>query len=599
LVTLLFLAAGSARAYPAPASVQLKDKIDPLLFSTSADEEVEFLVYLGEQADLRGARSLATRLEKGKFVFHQLTEVAARTQLPILEMLEKRGSDHRAFWIANMIWVRGDFTLLAELAARPEVARIYANPRVRLTLPAPEPPAGSPMESDTIEWNILKVRAPEVWAAGFTGQGIVIGGQDTGYEWEHPALKEHYRGWNGSSADHNFSWHDAIHASVGNPCGANSPEPCDDFGHGTHTMGTMVGVDSGGINQIGMAPGAKWIGCRNMDQGTGTPASYAECYQWFVAPTDLNDENPDPTQAPHVINNSWSCPPSEGCTDPEVLLSVVEAVRAAGILTVHSAGNSGDDCSTIDTPAAIYDASFTVGASDQNDAMAGFSSRGPVIVDGSGLLKPDISAPGVGILSSVPGGTYGLNSGTSMAGPHVAGLAALLFSARPELIGEVEQVEDLIRMTATPIITSQVCGGIPGDSIPNNTAGWGRIDALAAYQFQEFSLTLTPDIMSLVLPGQTITYAHQLTNTGGIADTYDLALDSSLGWGSIGVDEVSLEPGDTAELLVTVSVPDGASLGDSDVTTLTATSSTDPTVSASVTDTTQVGVGILLPLVTR
>ena len=165
-----------------------------------------------------------------------------------------------------------------------------------------------------VEWNIIKVKAPDVWAMGFTGQGVVIGGQDTGYQWDHPALINQYRGWNGTSADHDYNWHDAIHEDAGgNPCGYNSPFPCDDYGHGTHTMGTMVG-DDGGANQIGMAPGARWIGCRNMDNGVGSPATYAECYQWFVAPTALDGSEPRPDLAPDVINNSWGCPPSEGCT---------------------------------------------------------------------------------------------------------------------------------------------------------------------------------------------------------------------------------------------------------------------------------------------
>ena len=125
----------------------------------------------------------------------------------------------------------------------------------------------------------------------------------------------------------------------------------------------MVGDDGAG-NQIGMAPGAKWIGCRNMEQGWGTPQTYIECYQWFLAPTDLMGENPRPDLAPHIVNNSWSCPVKEGCTDPNVLLTVVENLRAAGILSVHSAGNSGSSCSTVNTPAAIYDASLTVGNTD-------------------------------------------------------------------------------------------------------------------------------------------------------------------------------------------------------------------------------------------
>jgi subtilisin family serine protease len=217
-----------------------------------------------------------------------------------------------------------------------------------------------------------------------------------------------------------------------------------------------------------------------MDEGFGTPITYSECYQWFIAPTDLNDENPDPGRAPDVINNSWGCPPSEGCTDPIVLKTVVEAVRAAGIVTVHSAGNSGPNCNTIVDPAAIYEASFTVGSTRENDRMSEFSSRGPVTVDGSGRLKPDISAPGENIRSSVPGG-YDFFDGTSMAGPHVAGLVALLISAKPELKGQVEVLEASITSTAKPIQVSQTCGGIPGDTIPNNSAGWGRIDALAAY----------------------------------------------------------------------------------------------------------------------
>ena len=236
-----------------------------------------------------------------------------------------------------------------------------ANPTVALQLPPqPDPFAPLPDGPDAIEWNIDKINAPLVWQMGFDGTGVVVGGQDTGYEWEHPALKDKYRGWNGASADHNYSWHDSIH-SGGGSCGADSAEPCDDHNHGTHTMGTMVG-DDGGSNQIGVAPGAEWIGCRNMDQGNGTPTTYSECFQWFVAPTDLNDENPNPAMAPDVINNSWSCPPSEGCTDPTILQTVVENTRAAGILVVTSAGNSGPGCSTVSNPPGIYDASFAVGS---------------------------------------------------------------------------------------------------------------------------------------------------------------------------------------------------------------------------------------------
>jgi subtilisin family serine protease len=219
-----------------------------------------------------------------------------------------------------------------------------------------------------------------------------------------------------------------------------------------------------------------------MEQGWGSPVTYSECFQWFIAPTDLSGANPDPGKAPHVVNNSWSCPAIEGCTDPNIMLTVVENVRAAGIVVISSAGNAGSNCSTVNKPAAIYDAAFTVGATNSSDAIANFSSRGPVTVDGSGRLKPDISAPGVSVRSSIRNDSYGFYNGTSQAAPHVAGLTALLISANPTLDGQVDWIEDAIINSALPLTTTQECGGIPGNQIPNNTFGAGRIDALAAYQ---------------------------------------------------------------------------------------------------------------------
>jgi subtilisin family serine protease len=489
LVSSLIIMPGSAQSGTSTPAWQTK--VDREVLSAVAKGETEFILYLSEQADLSDADKFLRKTDKGEYVFQQLAQLAVQTQGSILAELDSLGVDHQPFWIANMIWVRGDLPVLTAMASRDDVARIYANPKVQMEEPTKDSLTQYPQRADTIEWNISKVRAPEVWAAGYTGQGITVAGQDTGYEWDHLALKEAYRGWDGASANHNYNWHDAIYEIYGSSCASDGLEPCDDNGHGTHTMGTMVGDDPSHNNQIGMAPGAEWIGCRNMDGGVGSPASYSECYQWFLAPTDLNDLNPDPSKAPDVINNSWSCPPSEGCTHPLVLLSVVEAVRAAGILTVHSAGNKGQEgCSSIDAPAAIYDASFTVGNTTSSDTIASSSSRGPVIVDGSGRLKPDISAPGSLVRSSYLGGGYRTLSGTSMAGPHVAGLAALLFSAQPGLIGQVDQVEQMITSTAVPISVSESCGGIPGTEYPNNISGWGRIDALNAFLSGRFQLFL-------------------------------------------------------------------------------------------------------------
>jgi len=348
-------------------------------------------------------------------------------------------------------------------------------------------------EATTVEPNVAVIRAPEVWARGFTGQGIVIGMADTGFKWDHPALEAHYRGFNNGAVSHDYNWHDAIHdARMGNPCGSDSPVPCDDDSHGTATASLAVGDDGAG-NQVGVAPGAKIIGCRNMDEGDGTPACYTECFQFFLTPTDHDGANPRPDLAADIISNSWACPDSEGCTDPEVLESIVETVRAAGILVVVAAGNEGSDCSTIDIP-GIYDASFTIGATTLSDIPAGFSSRGPVTADGSNRLKPDVCAPGVGLrVASLAGGFSDGFSGTSGSTPEAAGAAALIWSAAPNLLGRPSETVDLLRQTAVPVTIAQDCPPYPGDAVPNAVAGYGRIDVAAAVEVAAPLLRPTPD----------------------------------------------------------------------------------------------------------
>ena len=497
----LALATGAAIAQ------DLRQKVDPWVIEKSSQGPTEFLVMLREQADLRGARTLPTKTQKSAFVADALSSMAARVQAPLLALLDARGVEHRSYWVANMIWVRGDRNLVEELAGRDDVFHVYANPWVALRGPVDRKPA--PEAPDAIEWGVAKVRAPAVWALGYTGQGIVVAGADTGYQWDHPALKLKYRGWTGS-ADHNYNWHDSIH-SGGGSCGADSAAPCDDFGHGTHTMGTMVG-DDGASNQIGVAPGAQWIGCRNMNVGAGTPESYSECFQWFIAPTDLANLNPDPSKAPHVINNSWTCTSGEGCTDVSLLQTVVESTRAAGIEVVASAGNAGSACSTVAEPPAIYAAAFSIGATDSSDDIAGFSSRGPVTADGSNRLKPDISAPGVNVRSSVPGDGYSVFSGTSMAGPHVVGVVALVLSANADLVGNPDAIEPILTSSAVPRTTTENCGGVPGDQIPNNTYGWGRVDALSAFNADlAIAQSDSPDP---TLVGTPVTYTLTVTNLG-------------------------------------------------------------------------------------
>lgn len=456
-----------------------QSKIDPWVAET-LDEKgtAEFLVVLEAQADLEGARELRSKRARGEYVFERLRRTAASTQPAVLAELGARQVETKPFWIANMIWVRGDAATAEAMARRPDVRGVRANPRVRMETPFFDSPGESPeggCPPAGVTGSVVHTNAPDLWALGADGTGVVVAGADTGYDWDHEALRDQYRGWGGASADHAYNWHDAIH-SGGGLCGANSAEPCDDFGHGTHTMGTMVGQF--GATILGMAPGARWMGCRNMDVGNGTPATYAECMEFFLAPTDTSGQNPDPSMAPDVINNSWSCPVSEGCTDVDVLRMPVENLRAAGVVYVSSAGNSGSSCSTVSTPSAIYDAALSVGATTLADDIVGFSSRGPVTVDGSGRLKPDISAPGSSICSTEPNDNYGLSSGTSMAAPHVAGLVALLVSAQPCLRGDVDRIEQWIFESALPRTTVQTCGGVSGDDVPNNTFGWGAIRAL-------------------------------------------------------------------------------------------------------------------------
>src|SRR5438552_61106 len=386
-----------------PEQAAIATKIAPWVMEHTANgQQAEFFVVLADQADLGGASALPTKTEKGRYVYDALWSKSQATQGPILQWLGERGLEHRSFYIVNAILVKGSREIAEALAARQDVARVEGNPHIQNSLPQPGAAADAssqPGAPATIEPGIVYTHAPDVWALGFNGQNIVVASADTGQRWTHNALKPHYRGWNGVVADHNYNWHDSIHDSVGNPCGNDSPFPCDDYFHGSHTTGTAIGDDGMG-NQIGMAPGAHWIGCRNMDVGTGTPARYIECMEWFLAPTQIGGGNPDPTKAPDITINSWYCPAEEGCSW-DTLQAAVEGQAAAGIMMVSAAQNAGPSCSTVSGPPGIYEATYTVGAlTTGTDTIASFSSRGPVTADGSNRIKPDISAPGTSTRSA-------------------------------------------------------------------------------------------------------------------------------------------------------------------------------------------------------
>ena len=558
------------------------------------DGPVSFLAVLDSQptlpervAMIDGEIRAASGIDHADAIYRQLTAHASASQAQLRAWLDAEEIAYRPFYIVNMIEIIGDETVVQKLSRRSDIERLDANPTVRQSLTVGDEAAVSEshlgalnlaaldlgvfstwlqiLHSEILhseaasESTVASIRttdpgaentlyglgyanAPAVWDLGFEGEGIVVASQDTGVDWGHPALKERYRGWHQGSdtASHLYNWFDAW-GTILRPtrCSSDPQVPCDDHGHGSHTVGTMVGNDTTGNGGIlGMAPMAKWIGCRNMKEGDGTPASYAACFQFFLAPYPQDGDpftDGKPALAPHIINNSWGCPESEGCK-PDTLQQVVQTVRAAGQLIVSSAGNKGSQgCATVLDPIAIYAETFSVGAHDSEGTIAYFSSRGPVNVDGSGRAKPDISAPGVNIYSTVPTGGcslcsptgYNTASGTSMASPHVAGGAALLWSAAPQLIREIDLTEHILTKSATPKLSNQCGEGIQEVS-PNLTYGYGHLDVLAAIELTQ--KPATAEIMALDCDGTplqgveahiadpTTGYVYtELTNASGIA----------------------------------------------------------------------------------
>ena len=421
-------------------------------------------VILKDQADLSAAPTFTDRNERLTYAYQTLIAQANTTQANIRQTLDRAGVRYHPYYLVNALEVEGGTLVRLYLSTQPEVDRILDSPRLR-PLPEPDQPSQGPETtvSENPGWNIKMIGADKVWIDfGATGQGIVVGQSDSGVDGNHPALYGSYRGL---TAGNDYNWFDPWD-------GTESPN--DEGGHGTHTLGTVLG--QGGI---GVAPGAQWIGCANLDRNLGNPALYLDCLQFMLAPFPQKG-NPltagDPTQAAHVLNNSWGCPPLEGC-DANALKPAVDALRAAGIFVVASAGNDGPQCETVSAPIALYDSAFSVAALDQFGNLADFSSRGPVSVDGSRRLKPDIAAPGVDVFSSLPGGTYGENSGTSMAGPHIVGVVALLWSAQPSLIGDIERTEQLMTQTAFNYTGTSLQTGNCED---RNGVGFGRVNGYEA-----------------------------------------------------------------------------------------------------------------------
>ncbi len=424
-------------------------------------------VILQDQADLSSIRQISDIDERRTAAYQMLVQLANETQAGLRTTFDNFGVDYTPYYLVNAIEVRGGTLIRLYVSTRPEVDRVIPSPRLR-PVSSDESLAvmtGAEPAPTGVQWNVSMIGADRVWDEfDVRGEGIVIGQSDSGADVNHPELKATYRG-NASGDDYN--WFDPWNGK---------PSPYDDGGHGTHTLGTIVGQ-----NGIGIAPGATWFACANLNRNLANPALYLDCMQFMLAPFPQTGDplsDGDPTLAADVLNNSWGCPELEGC-DPNALLAAANHLRDAGIFVVVSTGNDGPSCSTVNAPLSLYDSVFSVGAIDQSGTMAIFSSRGPVTADGSGRMKPDIAAPGVGILSSLPGGTYGSNSGTSMAGPHVAGAVTLLWSADPSLVGDIDRTEQLLIQAADPYTGSTNVGCFTGD-IPNAAYGYGILDVYEA-----------------------------------------------------------------------------------------------------------------------
>ncbi|MGQ4490268.1 S8 family serine peptidase [Streptomyces sp. 372A] len=439
----------------------LRSKADGALLQDFAQhDEVSFWVQLDSQADTSAAKREATKARRGRAVLKAKTAYAESSQRGLRALLEKAGASYESYWISNSVKVTGDKHLASQVAARSDVVSIAADDTI------PLPPAVNGTDEakvDGIEWNVDRVNAPKVWNEyGVRGEGVVIGSIDTGVDFQHPALAAAYRGLKADGTyDHAYDWFDATRT-----CGTAAP--CDDIGHGTHTMGTMVG-DDGAENAIGVAPGARWVAAKACTTAGCPRDALLAAGQWMLAPTDADGENPRPDLAPDVINNSW------GAGDLDTWYqAMVQSWRDAGIFPAFSNGNTGPYCDTAGSPGA-YTNTYASGAFDNNNRIASFSSRGPGV---DGTVKPNISAPGVNVRSAVPGGGYTAKSGTSMASPHTAATVALLWSAAPALRGDVTATEGVLNKSAIDVDDTS-CGGTADF---NNVYGQGRLDAYKAVE---------------------------------------------------------------------------------------------------------------------
>jgi subtilisin family serine protease len=471
------LQGAAAQASPAPV---IEASLAAAPHGAAADQPAAVLVILRDQANLAAVGG-TTRPDRKKRAVRALRSKADSTQAPLRDLLQQRKNEgsvqsYTPLWVQNAIAVTALPSVVAELSQSPLVARITPE----ITLQAPPPSAS--LTSSTPEQNLAVINAPALWNLGYTGQGVVVANLDTGVYSTTTDLRGRWRG--GSN-----SWYDPYNQHA---------TPADLNGHGTWTMGVMVGGDAGGTS-IGVAPGAQWIAAKIFnDSGSSTTTAIHQSYQWLLDP----DNNPNTADSPDVANNSWTFG-SIGCNlefQPDL-----QALTTAGIVPVFAAGNFGPNTSTSASP-ANYPEALAVGAIDNNSTIYSQSSRGPTSCGGTTRTYPDVVAPGVAIYTTdnfYDGTSYAYTtvSGTSLAAPHAAGALALLLSAFPNL-------------TAGEQRAALLAGAVDlGTAGADNVFGNGRIDALAAYNAILDGTAIPPTATSTSTPTAQPTATSTPTST--------------------------------------------------------------------------------------
>jgi len=459
--------------------------VDPELTAKfNRSDSVGYLIYFEAEADLSAAYSLSWE-ERGWYVYDTLTALAEETQWDVRSFLDAQGVAYETFWIDNAIAVESSTRAAFEgLLTYSEIESLTVIHEIQLEELVSTEVETERSETRSVETNLTHINADDVWAAGYTGTNIVVGSIDTGVNYTHEVLVDHYRGNLGDgSFDHNYSWWDVVNYQT---------EPYDDHSHGSHTVGIMLGDDGSG-NQIGVAPGTEWIACKAFDNtGSATDTSLLACGQFMVAPTRLDGTDADPDMRPHVVNNSWG-----DCsqTYSDWYQDTIDAWLAAGIYPVFSAGNAGNcrytyppGLNTVGNPARSFNVTAVGSTGTNNGEYATHSNWGPTdspdTLNGGSYpkMKPQVVAPGVYIRSAVGDAYgdsgYGFWDGTSMAAPHVTGLIALMWDAASCLVGDYVNTETILQDSTVPIYYDDGMG--EGARWPNYATGWGEIDAEAA-----------------------------------------------------------------------------------------------------------------------